>query len=106
VKPNAGQVAACRPWLDIELALVKPRILVCLGAVAAQALLGSGFKVSQDRGRFVESPLAPRVLATVHPSSVLRARDAESRRREMAQFVKDLKIVAADLGGKGSRGRR
>jgi DNA polymerase len=106
VKPNAGQVAACRPWLDIELALVKPRILVCLGAVAAQALLGSGFKVSKDRGRFVESPLAPRVLATVHPSSVLRARDAESRRREMAQFVKDLKIVAADLGGKGSRGRR
>jgi len=106
VKPNAGQVAACRPWLDIELALVKPRILVCLGAVAAQALLGSGFKVSKDRGRFVESPLAPRVLATVHPSSVLRARDAESRRREMAQFVKDLKIVAADLGGKSSRGRR
>jgi DNA polymerase len=106
VKPNAGQVAACRPWLDIELALVKPRILVCLGAVAAQALLGSGFKVSKDRGRFVESPLAPRVLATVHPSSVLRARDAESRRREMAQFVKDLKIVAADLGGKGSRVRR
>src|SRR5262245_57551064 len=106
VKPTAGQVASCRPWLDIELALVKPRILVCLGAVAAQALLGSGFKVSKDRGRFVESTLAPRVLATVHPSSVLRARDDESRRREMAQFVKDLKIVAADLAGKSSRGRR
>jgi uracil-DNA glycosylase family protein len=96
-KPNAAEVAACRPWLDVELSLVKPRILVCLGAVAAQALLGRAFKVSAERGRFVESPLAPLVLASVHPSSILRARDDASRRREMDQFVADLKIVAAAL---------
>ena len=96
-KPNAAEVAACRPWLDVELSLVKPRILVCLGAVAAQALLGRAFKVSAERGRFVESSLAPLVLASVHPSSILRARDDASRRREMNQFVADLKIVAAAL---------
>jgi DNA polymerase len=99
MKPNAAEVAACRPWLEAELGLVKPRVLVCLGAVAAQALLGRQFKVSIDRGRFVESPLASRVLATVHPSSILRARDEESRRDQMATFVKDLKTVAAALDG-------
>ena len=76
---------------------MKPRILVCLGAVAAQALLGRAFKVSAERGRFVESSLAPLVLASVHPSSILRARDDASRRREMNQFVADLKIVSAAL---------
>jgi DNA polymerase len=99
MKPNAAEVAACRPWLEAELGLVRPRVLVCLGAVAAQALLGRQFKVSIDRGRFVESPLASRVLATVHPSSILRARDEESRRDQMATFVKDLKTVAAALDG-------
>ena len=97
MKPNAGEVAACRPWLDAELGLVKPRVLVCLGAVAAQALLGRQFKVSVDRGRFVESALAPRVLATVHPSSILRARDEASRRDQMAAFVADLQTVAAGI---------
>jgi DNA polymerase len=97
MKPNAAEVAACRPWLDAELGLVKPRVLVCLGAVAAQALLGRQFKVSVERGRFVESPLAPRVLATVHPSSILRARDEASRRDQMAAFVADLKTVAAGI---------
>jgi DNA polymerase len=96
MKPNAAEVSACRPWLDTEIALVKPRILVCLGAVAAQALLGRGFKVSTDRGRFVDSTLAPRVTATVHPSSILRAPDEDSRREAMELFVADLRIVAAE----------
>ena len=86
-----------RPWLDTEIALVKPRVLVCLGAVAALALLGRQFKVSAGRGRFVDSALAPRVIATVHPSSVLRAGDDDSRRKAMARFVADLRIVAAEI---------
>src|SRR3954453_4127989 len=76
-KPRASEIAACRPWLDTEIALVKPRIVVCLGATAAQALLGRQFKVTQHRGVFVTSPIAPIVLATVHPSSLLRAPDAD-----------------------------
>jgi uracil-DNA glycosylase family protein len=96
-KPNSGQVVACRPWLETEIALIKPHLLVCLGAVAAQALLGRNFKVSAERGRFVDSTLAPRVTATVHPSSILRARDEESRREAMEQFVADLRIVAAEI---------
>ena len=96
-KPNAGEIGACRPWLETEIALLKPRVLVCLGATAAQALLGKTFKVSQRRGEFVESSLAPQVTATVHPSSILRAADDEARRAEMKQFVADLKKVAAAL---------
>jgi uracil-DNA glycosylase family protein len=96
-KPNAAEIGACRPWLETELALVKPRVLVCLGATAAQALLGRAFKVTQMRGQFVESPLAPLATATVHPSSILRAPDDESRRRETQAFVADLKKVAARL---------
>ena len=93
-KPNAGEIGACKPWLDTEIALVRPRVIVCLGATAAQALLGRGFKVTRQRGSFVESPLAPVVTATVHPSSILRAPDDEARRTEMAEFIKDLKKVA------------
>jgi uracil-DNA glycosylase len=96
-KPNGAEIAACRPWLETEIALVKPRVLVCLGATAAQALLGRTFKVSQQRGAFVESPLAPRVTATVHPSSILRAPDDESRHAEMGRFIADLRRVAAEL---------
>jgi len=96
-KPSAGEIAACRPWLDTEIALVKPRAIVCLGATAAQALLGRGFKVTAQRGAFIPSPLAPLVLATVHPSSILRAPDDESRHREMRQFTDDLKTVAKAL---------
>jgi DNA polymerase len=96
-KPNSAEIAACRPWLDTEIALVKPRVLVCLGATAAQALIGRAFKVSRQRGTFVPSPLAPRVTATVHPSSILRAPDDTSRRAEMQLFVRDLKRVAAEL---------
>jgi uracil-DNA glycosylase len=97
-KPNGAEIAACRPWLETEIALVKPKILVALGATAAQALLGKSFKVTQHRGRFVDSPLAPRVTATVHPSSILRAPDEESRHAEMKRFVQDLERVAAELG--------
>ncbi|HEX5474378.1 MAG TPA: UdgX family uracil-DNA binding protein [Vicinamibacterales bacterium] len=96
-KPNAAEIAACRPWLETEIALVRPRVLVCLGATAAQALFGRGFKVSRQRGVFVPSPLAPRAVATVHPSSILRAPDDEGRRREMQQFVEDLEKIAAEL---------
>jgi uracil-DNA glycosylase len=96
-KPNAAETAACRPWLDAEIALVKPRAIVCLGATAAQALLGRGFKVTAQRGAFVPSPLAPLVLATVHPSSILRAPDEEARHREMKQLTNDLRVVARAL---------
>jgi uracil-DNA glycosylase len=96
-KPNGGEIAACRPWLDVEIALVKPRVIVGLGATAAQALLGRQFKVSTGRGQFVPSPLAPFVLATVHPSSLLRAPDADIRRRETARFVDDLRTAARAL---------
>ena len=93
-KPNAAEIAACRPWLDAELALLKPKVLVCLGATAAQALLGRQFRVSKDRGVPVESDLAPVVMATVHPSSILRSDDRE---QEMAMFVEDLRRVAEAL---------
>lgn len=93
-KPNQAEIAACRRWLDAEIALVRPRVLVCLGATAAQALLGRGFRVTKDRGKPVQSTLAPYVVATVHPSSILRAPDDETRHREMQAFVADLERVA------------
>jgi DNA polymerase len=96
-KPSAREVAACRPWLDTEVALVKPRAIVCLGATAAQALLGRQFKVTAHRGEFIPSPLAPLVLATVHPSSILRAPDDEARRRDLKQFTDDLRAVVSAL---------
>jgi uracil-DNA glycosylase family protein len=96
-KPNAGEVAACRPWLDAEIALVRPHALVCLGATAAQALLGRQFKVTAHRGEPVASSLAPVVMATVHPSSLLREPDDDTRHREIERFVDDLRIVARTL---------
>src|SRR5438309_5861673 len=93
-KPNAGEIAACRPWLEAEISLVKPRVIVCLGATAAQALLGPQFRVSKQRGQFIESTLAPYIVATVHPSSILRAPDDETRRLERRRFIDDLKKVA------------
>ena len=99
-KPNAGEIAACRPWLDTEIALIEPRAIVCLGATAAQALLGRQFRVTAHRGTFVASPLAPFVLATVHPSSILRAPDDEARHRELKQFTNDLRTVARALSSK------
>jgi DNA polymerase len=96
-KPNAVEIAACRPWLEAEIALLKPNVIVCLGATAAQALLGKQFRVSKERGQFIESPLAPKVMATVHPSSILRAPDEETRRTEMQRFIDDLKKAARAL---------
>jgi uracil-DNA glycosylase family 4 len=93
-KPNGAEIAACRPWLDTEIALLKPEVVVCLGATAAQTLLGRTFRVTQSRGKLLESALAPHIMATVHPSSILRAPDDESRHREMANFVADLKKLA------------
>jgi len=91
-KPNAAEVAACRPWLDAELAAVSPQVLVALGATAAQALYGRSFRVTQNRGRLVESPLAPSATATVHPSSVLRS---DNREEEYEALVEDLRFIAA-----------
>ena len=96
-KPSAGEIAACRPWLDTEIALVKPRAIVCLGATAAQSLLGRQFKVTAHRGEFITSTLAPIMLATVHPSSILRAPDDETRRIEIKRFTDDLRKVARAL---------
>jgi DNA polymerase len=92
-KPNSREIAACRPWLEAELRLVRPKLLICLGATAAQSILGPSFRVTRERGKVFRSELAPRVLATVHPSSLLRQPDEESRKREYAQFVADLRAA-------------
>ena len=94
--PAADEVAACRPWLETELALVEPKILVCLGATAAKAVLGPSFRVTQHRGEFFDSDLGPRVTATLHPSAILRSPDEETRREETARFVGDLRAVAKE----------
>ena len=96
-KPNAGEISACRPWLEAEIAVVKPKVIVALGATAAQTLLGPKFRVTKQRGEFRESALAPYVMATVHPSSILRAPDDETRRLEHRLFVNDLKKLAQVL---------
>ena len=96
-KPNAAEINACRPWLDAEIAVVKPHLLVLLGATAAQALLGRDFRVTLQRGQLIERPGLPPMMATVHPSSILRAPDDEARELEMRAFVKDLQRVAQYL---------
>ena len=93
-KPNAAEIAACRPWLDAEIAALQPKVIVCLGATAAQALLGRDFRVTQHRGEFLNSPLVPVMMATVHPSSILRAPDEQTRHNEMERFIDDLKKVS------------
>jgi DNA polymerase len=105
-KPNAEELRSCRPWLEAELRLVQPQVLVCLGATAAQALLGRDFRITQRRGELVESPLAPVVTATVHPSSILRAPDEEARREQYSMFVDDLRTVASAIAGQGRPGHR
>jgi uracil-DNA glycosylase family protein len=96
-KPGAGEIAACRPWLDAEIAALHPKIIVCLGATAAQALLGSDFRVTQHRGEFLKSSLALIVMATIHPSSILRAPDEQTRHTEMKRFIADLKKIGQAL---------
>lgn len=96
-KPNSLEISACRPWLEAEVKVVKPEVVVLLGATAAQGILGSQFRVTKQRGQWVQSNIAPLVKATVHPSSILRAPDDDSRHEEMRRFVDDLKKVAAQL---------
>jgi len=96
-KPSPREIAACRPWLEAELALVKPDVLVCLGATASQAIFGPQFRVTRSRGQTLASPFSRCTLATVHPSSILRARDEETRHREYARFVDDLRAAKAAI---------
>ena len=98
-KPNMAEITACKPWLEAELQTVKPTAVVCLGSTAAQALLGKDFRVTKQRGELVDSPLATLVTATIHPSSILRERDEESRRKAMHEFVRDLTNLATELKG-------
>ncbi len=99
-KPGAREIAACLPWLEKEIELIEPEVLVCLGATAAQALLGRAFKVTARRGQVVSSRFADHTVATVHPSSILRQQTSEERRREMDRFIVDLKVVAKLLDGR------
>jgi DNA polymerase len=101
-KPNSREIAACRPWLEAELRIVRPQLMVCMGATAAQTIFGPAFRVTKERGKLLSSDLAPncKVVATVHPSSLLRQPDEESRRREYAGFVADLKVALKAAGGK------
>jgi uracil-DNA glycosylase len=93
-KPRVSEIKACRPWLEAELRTVDPEVVVCLGAVAAQSVLGSQFKLMQNHGKVLSSALAPHVVATIHPSAVLRAPDSEGRRAAYEMLVADLKVVA------------
>jgi DNA polymerase len=96
-KPNVQEIRACKPWLEAEISLVRPRLVVCLGATAAQAVMGKDFRVTKSRGQLVQSPAGVDVIATVHPSSLLRAPDEETYKRELASFVTDLRAVAAKI---------
>jgi uracil-DNA glycosylase len=96
-KPNALEISACRPWFEAEIDAIKPQIVVLLGATAAQGILGRQFRVTQHRGEWIESDIAPSVMATVHPSSILRAPDDDSREEEMRQLIADLKKVAVAI---------
>ena len=93
-KPRISEMKACRPWLDAELRVVKPQVVVCLGAVAAQSMLGPAFKLMQNRGKVLSNGAAPHIVATIHPSAVLRAPDAEGRRAAYEMLVRDLKVAA------------
>src|SRR2546421_6687597 len=97
-KPNSREVAACRPWLEVEVRLVRPKLLVVLGSTAGQAIFGPSFRVTRERGKVLSSKFAPKVLATVHPSSLLRQPDEESRYREFKNFVSDLRAAVKAAG--------
>jgi DNA polymerase len=99
--PTARDVAACRPWLDAELAILRPRLLVCLGATAARAVYGPAARVTRDRGVVRPSPLAPHTLITIHPSALLRAPDEATQREEYARFLADLQVAARFIGAAG-----
>jgi DNA polymerase len=95
--PNSAEIGACRPWLEAELAILRPRVLVCLGASASKALLGPDFRITRDRGRFLQGRWAPKLLATYHPSAVLRAEDEAGQKRIYDLIVADLKLAAGAL---------
>jgi DNA polymerase len=103
-KPSWSETAACRPWLEAELEVVRPRVVVCLGATAAQSLLGRDFRVTKHRGELLDSDLAEHVIATIHPSAILRQQDEETRHSEFGAFVDDLRVVARVLGATAARG--
>ena len=105
-KPSADEIAACRPWLDAEIEALHPQIIVCLGATAAQALLGRDFRVTQHRGDFLKSPMAPALMATVHPSSILRAPDKQTREKEFRRFVNDLNKISRAIDSLPKKGPR
>jgi uracil-DNA glycosylase family protein len=96
-KPNTAEIGACRPWLEAEISLIKPRIIVCLGATAAQSLLGSAYRLTKEHGKFTTHAWAPYVTATIHPSAVLRAPDEEQRHQQYQDLVADLKQVKRRL---------
>jgi uracil-DNA glycosylase len=96
-KPNAVEITACLPWLQAEIQVIQPRLVVCLGATAAQALLGKKFRVTQQRGEVIDDPAVGKVMATVHPSSILRAPDEAARRTETERFIQDLRHAARYL---------
>ena len=96
-KPSMREIKACRPWLDAELEVIRPKLIVCLGATAAQAMLGTNFKVTKERGTVLHREGLPALIATVHPSSILRARTEDDRHKEMMSFLADLKKVATYL---------
>lgn len=96
-KPNADEIAACRPWLDAEISAIRPKVVVCLGASAAHAMIGRNFRVTQQRGEMLKSELADFITATVHPSSILRTPDADTRHLAMRELVNDLKSIARHL---------
>lgn len=104
-KPRQLEIAACRPWLEAEIAVTKPEVVVCLGATAAQSLLGPKFKVTERRGEAIPSTLAPFLVATVHPSSILRAPDEDARQEAMTAFVNDMRTIADVLRNRGLLGR-
>lgn len=98
-KPNAREIAACKPWLEAEIEVLKPKVIVCLGATAAQTLLGKDFRVTKQRGTFIPNKLGAKVLATIHPSAILRTTNQNDREEEFAAFVTDLKTAADAVNG-------
>ncbi len=101
-KPNAAEIRACHPWLDAELAAIRPAVIVCLGATAAQALLGAAFRVTKQRGVPLAHPSGARIVATIHPSAILRAPDSETRSVEMARFIADLRVARSLLAAEAT----
>lgn len=106
VKPNTSEIRACTPWLMAEIASLQPRVVICLGATAAQTLLGKEFRVTQQRGQVLTAPFAEAVIATIHPSSILRAPDPDTRERQYQGFVEDLRTIAAVIAGHDTRSPR